>query len=70
MVSTWVPGPPGLSYVYIHKDARLWAWVSSGSAWLIERKRGSLDGTWVRHASLSLFGPAQGKFMILRVRSS
>jgi hypothetical protein len=29
MVSTWVPGPPGLSCTYIDKDAPNGGWVSS-----------------------------------------
>jgi len=45
MVCTWVPGPPGLSYFYRYKDARLRASVSSGSAWAVDEKRWAFDGT-------------------------
>src|SRR5271155_1665602 len=34
MVSTWVPGPPGLSCTYIDKDAPFGAGVSREKPWL------------------------------------
>ena len=33
MVSTWVPGPPGLSCTYIDKDAPYRVGVSRGGKW-------------------------------------
>jgi hypothetical protein len=39
MVSTWVPGPPGLSCTYMYKDAPFEGWVSRGVMGVVESER-------------------------------